>query len=84
MSKLLVALKQWDNIDQRGSPAFESDDIAYLPDLPNDAFSVDLPPGVSYQPKPLEVKESLFGLLSIRDAGIQTPDLSIGEAGLCP
>jgi len=80
-TKLLVALTQWDNMDQRGVPAFESDDITYLPDLPDDAFAVDLPPGVSYEPKPLEVKESLLGLLALGDAGIQTPDMSIGEAG---
>jgi hypothetical protein len=80
-TKLLVALRQWDNMDQRGVPAFESNDITFLPDLPDDAFAVDLPPGVSYQPKPLEVKESLLGLLSLGDAGIQTPDMSIGEAG---
>ena len=80
-TKLLVALRQWDNMDQRGVPAFESNDITFLPDLPDDAFAVDLPPGVSYQPKPLEVRESLLGLLSLGDAGIQTPDMSIGEAG---
>lgn len=80
-TKLLVALSQWDNMDQRGVPAFESNDITFLPDLPDDAFAVDVPPGVSYEPKPLEVKESLLGLLALGDAGIQTPDLSIGEAG---
>jgi hypothetical protein len=80
-TKLLVALRPWDNMDQRGVPAFESDDITFLSDLPEDAFLVDLPPGVSYQPKPLEVRESLLGLLSLGDAGIQTPGTSIGEAG---
>jgi len=79
-TKLLVALTQWDNMDQRGAPAFASDDITYLPDLPDEVFRVDLPAGVAYVPKPIEVKESLLGLLALGDAGIQTPGLSIAEA----
>ena len=42
-TKLLVSLRQWDNMDRRGVPGFETDDITYLPDLPDEAFRVDLP-----------------------------------------
>jgi hypothetical protein len=80
-TKLLVSLRQWDNMERRGVPGFEADDITYLPDLPDDAFAVDLPPGVAYRPRPLEVVESLLGLLSLEEAGIQTPDTSLEEAG---
>jgi hypothetical protein len=80
-TKLLVALTQWDNMDQRGVPAFASDDITYLPDLPDEVFRVNLPAGVAYVPKPIDVKESLLGLLALGDAGIPTPSMSIGEAG---
>lgn len=80
-TKLLVGLRQWDNMDRRGVPGLETDDITYLSDLPDAAFSVDLPPGVTSRPKDVEVKESLLGLLALEDAGIQTPDGSVEEAG---
>jgi hypothetical protein len=80
-TKLLVGLRQWDNMDFRGAPAFETDDVEFLPNLPDEVFRVDLPAGVAYAPKPIEVKEPLLGLLALGDAGIQTPGLSIGEAG---
>ena len=80
-TKLLVSLRQWDNMDQRGAPGFESEDITYLPDLPDETFSVTLPPGVTYQVRPVEVKESLLGLLSLADAGNETPGISLEEAG---
>ncbi len=79
-TKLLVSLRQWDNMDRRGVPGFETDDITYLPDLPDEAFRVDLPAGVRFQPKPVEVAESMLALLAQPDAGIQTPDLPLDEA----
>ena len=80
-SKLLVSLRQWDNMDRQGTAGFESDDIQYLADLPDKVFQVDLPDGVTFQPKPIEVRESLIGLLALYDAGIETPGLSLEEAG---
>jgi len=80
-SKLLVSLRQWDNMDRRGAPGFQADDITYLQDLPDEAFAVDLPAGVQYQPKPVEVAESVLGLLSLEDTGIPTPDVPPDEAG---
>jgi hypothetical protein len=79
-TKLLVGLQQWDNMERRGVPGFESDDITFLPDLPNEAFSVDVPAGVRYQPKDVEVAEPVLGLLSLEDAGIPTPGLPLDEA----
>lgn len=80
-SKLLVGLRQWDNMDRHGTPGFESDDIEYLADLPDEAFLVDLPDHVVFQRKPIEVRESLIGLLALDDAGIGTTDLPPEEAG---
>jgi hypothetical protein len=80
-TKLLVSLRQWDNMEYRGEPGFEADDITYLPDLPDDAFHVDLPAGVQFRPKPVEVAESMLGVLALPDAGIPTPDLPLDEAG---
>jgi hypothetical protein len=79
-TKLLISLRQWDNMDRRGVPGVETDDITYLSDLPDDAFSVDVPPGVTSRPKDVGVKESLLGLLALEDAGIQTPGVSLEEA----
>ena len=79
-TKLLVGLRQWDNMERRGLPGFESDDITFLPDLPDEAFSVDVPAGVRYQPKDVEVAEPVVGLLSLEDAGIPTPGLPLDEA----
>ncbi len=79
-TKLLVGLRQWDNMERRGLPGFESDDITFLPDLPDEAFSVDVPAGVRYQPKDVEVAEPVLGLLSLEDAGIPTQGLPLDEA----
>jgi hypothetical protein len=79
-TKLLIGLRQWDNMDRRGVPGVETDDITYLSNLPDAAFSVDLPPGVTSRPKDVEVKESLLGLLALEDTGIETPGVSPEEA----
>jgi hypothetical protein len=79
-TKLLVGLSQWDNLERRGLPGFESDDITFLQDLPDEAFAVDVPAGVRYQLKDVEVAEPVLGLLSLEDAGIPTPGLPLDEA----
>lgn len=79
-SKLIVSLRQWDNMDRRGAPGFQSDDITFLRDLPNDVFEVRLPAGVQHQPRPVEVADSALGLLSMEGTGIPAPDLSLGES----
>jgi hypothetical protein len=79
-TKLLVGLRQWDNMERRGVPGFESDEISFLTDLPDEAFSVDVPAGVRYQQKEVEVAEPVLGLLSLEDAGIPTPGLPLDEA----
>jgi hypothetical protein len=80
-TKLLVGLRQWDNMDRRGEPGFATDDITYLTDLPDEAFRVDLPAEVSYRPRPVDVRESLLGLLAMPDAGIETAGATLAEAG---
>jgi hypothetical protein len=80
-TKLLVAFRQWDNMDRRGTPGFEAHQITYLQALPDDAFSVDLPAGVTYRTRDVEVAEAALGLLSLDDSGIETSDLTLGEAG---
>ncbi len=79
-TKLLVGIRQWDNMDLRGAPGFETDDISYLADLPDSAFAVDLPRGVAFRPRDVEVKDSLLGLLSLDDAGIPAEGASLEEA----
>jgi hypothetical protein len=79
-TKLLVSIRQWDNMDLRGVPAFEADDVSYLADLPDSAFAVDLPPGVAYRPRDVEVKEALLGLLSLGESGIPSRGASLEEA----
>jgi hypothetical protein len=80
-TKLLTSLSQWDNVDRQGPPAFEAYDIRYFDDLPDETFKVELPAGVRYQPKALEVAESVLGLLAMPDGGMPTPDVAIDEAG---
>jgi hypothetical protein len=79
-TKLLVGLRQWENMDLHGVPAFEADRISYLPDLPDSAFEVTLPKDVAFRLKDVEVKESLLGLLSLDDAGIPAEGASLEEA----
>ncbi len=79
-TKLLTSLQQWDNMDRRGTPGFESDDITFLRDLPDAAFAVGLPEGVQFRLKDVEIAESVLGLLSLEDAGIPTPGLPLDEA----
>ena len=80
-TKLLTSLSQWDNMDWQGPPGFEAYDIEYFSDLPDETFKVGLPVGVRYQPKAVEVAESVLGVLAMPDAGIATPDVAIDEAG---
>ena len=79
-TKLLTSLQQWDNMDRRGTPGFESDDITFLRDLPDSAFEVRLPESVQFHLKDVEIAESVLGLLSLEDAGMPTPGLGLSEA----
>jgi hypothetical protein len=80
-SKLLVAFQQWDNMDRHGPAGFEARDIAYFDDLPDSAFAVELPDGVTYHTRDVEVAQPAVGLLSLADAGVETSGLEPGEAG---
>jgi hypothetical protein len=79
-TKLLVGIRQWENMDLRGVPAFEADEISYLSDLPDSAFEVDVPKDVTFRLKDVEVRESLLGLLSLGDAGMLAEGLPLEEA----
>jgi hypothetical protein len=68
-------------MDRQGPAGFEAHDIEYFSDMSDATFKVDLPAGVRYQPKALEVAESVLGVLAMPDAGIPTPDIAIDEAG---
>jgi hypothetical protein len=80
-SKLLRALTQWDNLDRSGAPGFETHDIEFARDLPERAFSPEVPADARYQPRPLQVSEAVLGVLALPDAGLPAPGLSLGEAG---
>jgi hypothetical protein len=79
-TKLLVGLRQWDNMELRGVPAFETEQISYLADLPDTAFDVDVPKDLPFRLKDVEVKESLLGILSLDDTGIPADGASLDEA----
>jgi hypothetical protein len=79
-SKLPVSLKQWQNLDRSGPPAFEAFKLTYYEDLPDSVFEVHIPGSPVYTEKPLTIPEANVGLLSDATDGISTEGLT-QEAG---
>jgi hypothetical protein len=62
-SKLPVAIKQWQNLDRSGPPAFDAFNITYYESLPDEVFHVRLPGDVQYVEKPLQIPDAAVGAL---------------------
>lgn len=80
-TKLLVGLRHWTNLDRRGAPAFESSTITHYQALPDDAFAVNLPPGVRYELNDVRVPDTAIGALAMPGYGIEVPGLAVEDAG---
>jgi hypothetical protein len=79
-TKLAVSMKQWDNMDMSGRPAFSAAKIIYYKDLTDGLFNVNIPGNVKYVEKPLTIPEENIGLLSNPNDGIPAEGLSGQEA----
>ena len=80
VTKLLVSLRQWQNLDRAGRPSFDANKIVYFEDLSDRVFTVDLPLDVAYRPKEVTVPEELLGLLAGPQYGFSAAGLSENEA----
>ena len=49
-SKLLVSMKQWENMAREGTPGFYVKSITYLDDLPDELFQFEIPEGAKIVP----------------------------------
>lgn len=80
ISKLPVALKQWQNLDRSGQPAFEAFKITYYETLPDSFFEVNIPGNPTYTEKPLTIPDENISALSNPRDGISIEGLSQQEA----
>jgi hypothetical protein len=80
VTKLLVGLRQWSNLNRAGRPSLDANKIVYFEDFPDHVFTVDLPAGVAYRPKEVTVPEELLGLLAGPQYGLSAAGLSENEA----
>jgi outer membrane lipoprotein-sorting protein len=44
-SKLLVSMKQWENMNRQGTPSFDAKSITFFEDLPDELFHFEIPEG---------------------------------------
>ncbi|MBP7051253.1 MAG: hypothetical protein KBE65_09575 [Phycisphaerae bacterium] len=80
VSKLPVAMKQWQNLDRSGPPYFDAFRIIYCEDLPDEVFNVSVPGDAKYVEKPLVIPETAVGVLSDPRDGISTEGMTQQEA----
>jgi hypothetical protein len=79
-TKLPVSYTQWDNTRRSGAPKFSIVKITYFEDVPNDFLAVDVPPNVTYAPRPIVLPEANVALLGNPDDGIRTDGLTHEQA----
>jgi hypothetical protein len=79
-SKLPIAMKQWQNLDRSGLPAFDAFKIVYYEDLPESVFEVHVPGNAAYVEKPLQIPEAAVGVLSDPEDGVPTEGMTQQEA----
>jgi hypothetical protein len=79
-SKLPIAMKQWQNLDRSGPPAFDAFKIVYYDDLPERLFEVRIPGNAAYVEKPLQIPEAAVSVLSNPKDGLSTEGLTQQEA----
>jgi hypothetical protein len=75
-SKLPVVLKQWQNLDRSGPPAFDVFKLTYYEDLPDSMFEVHIPGNATYKEIPLTIPDENVGMLSNPKDGIPTEGLT--------
>jgi hypothetical protein len=79
-SKLPVTLKQWQNMDRSGPPAFEAFQLTYCESLPDSVFDVHIPSDAKYVEKPLQIPGETVGVLGNPQDGISATGLTQQEA----
>jgi hypothetical protein len=79
-TKLPISYTQWDNTHRRGAPKLSIVKITYFEDLPDSFFAVDIPPNVTYAPKPIVLPEANVAPLGNPHDGIRTEGLTHGQA----
>ncbi len=79
-SKLVVSIKQWDNLRPQGTPTFHAFTIRYFEQLPDSTFEVHIPDGVTYIEKPVTIPEANLKILSNPRYGISSEGLTKEQA----
>jgi hypothetical protein len=79
-SRLPISYTQWDNTHRSGPPKFSIVKIAYFEDAPDGFFAVDIPPNVTYAPRPLVLPEANLALLTDPDDGIRAEGMTHDQA----
>ncbi|MBN1973257.1 MAG: hypothetical protein JW787_06435 [Sedimentisphaerales bacterium] len=79
-TKLAVSLKQWDNMDRSGQPAFHAAKIVFYKEITDSLFAVNIPGNPTYIEKPLTIPDENIGLLSNPEYGISIKGLSEQQA----
>jgi hypothetical protein len=75
-TKLAVSLKQWDNMDRSGKPAFNASKIIFYKKLDNSLFKVNIPGNPDYVEKPLTIPDENVGLMSNPNHGVSVERLT--------
>jgi hypothetical protein len=79
-SKLPVSIKQWQNLDRSGQPAFYAFKITYYEELADNLFEFRIPGNPTYVEKPLTIPEGNIGLLGNPGDGISAEGLTQQQA----
>ncbi len=79
-TKMPVSLKQWQNMDRSGPPAYYAPKITYYKELDDEVFDVKIPGNPLYVEKPLTIPQENIGLLGNSDDGISTEGLTQQQA----
>ncbi|MBN1510150.1 MAG: hypothetical protein JW955_25105 [Sedimentisphaerales bacterium] len=79
-TRLPISFTQWDNTTRSGAPKLSIPKITYFEDVPDAFFAVDIPPNVTYTPKPVVLPEANVALLGSPRDGIRTEGLTQDEA----
>ena len=58
-SKLLVSMKQWDNMSRKGTPRFNVTSLTFFEDLPDNLFEFEIPEGAEIVPALTERNDKL-------------------------
>ena len=79
-TKLPIAMKQWNNLDRSGQPAFEAFKITYYREMADSLLDVQIPGKPNYVERPPAIPEENIGLLANPDDGISAQGLTQQDA----